>query len=466
MKKKTIFILIESVKRELNSKTLLALRLLKKNYRVVIGQKGNVWSIFNKCNPGIVLLKSFGPKNTETIDFLKKKKFKIVSNDEEIIVAWNMNDRVDARMNNENLIKIDGLLSVGELDSKEIKKQFPLSANKVSIVGNIRLELLKKKMRTTIEEESKLIKDKYGDFILFTTQFGRVNITNQNKSSIDYVFSRIVEDNIDPVSTHISNVNDQIIMQREILLQTLKFLNNFEKNFPTKKLIISPHPVENKLFWERLLEKKNFKNILINKDKFISISSFIDASDLVISSNSTTLLESFFLEKKLINFLGKKDRIIEIDFLKKISNVVRSADELNYLLKDQKNIKKYPETVIMSKIIKNFDKDFDAFDGVIDVFDKLNDVENYKEIFINSRLNFKMFVLNGYREIKNTIKKLIKYKGNDDIYNRLHNEKIGRQLTYTSFYKRIMNMNKIEKVQNIKIRQIIPEVFLLDLSEK
>ena len=120
----------------------------------------------------------------------------------------------------------------------------------------------------------------------------------------------------------------------------------------------------------------------------------------------------------------------------------------------------------MSKIIKNFDKDFDAFDGVIDVFDKLNDVENYKEIFINSRLNFKMFVLNGYREIKNTIKKLIKYKGNDDIYNRLHNEKIGRQLTYTSFYKRIMNMNKIEKVQNIKIRQIIPEVFLLDLSEK
>ena len=60
MKKKIIFILIESAKRELNSKTLLALRALNKNYRVVIGHKGTMWSIFNMCNPGIVLLKSIG----------------------------------------------------------------------------------------------------------------------------------------------------------------------------------------------------------------------------------------------------------------------------------------------------------------------------------------------------------------------------------------------------------------------
>ena len=74
--KKIIFILIESAKRELNSKTLLALRALNKNYRVVIGHKGTIWSIFNKCNPGIVLLKSFGPKNTDTINLLKKKNLK------------------------------------------------------------------------------------------------------------------------------------------------------------------------------------------------------------------------------------------------------------------------------------------------------------------------------------------------------------------------------------------------------
>ena len=41
MKKKIIFILIESA-RELNSKTLLTLRALNKNYRVVIRQRNNM----------------------------------------------------------------------------------------------------------------------------------------------------------------------------------------------------------------------------------------------------------------------------------------------------------------------------------------------------------------------------------------------------------------------------------------
>ena len=74
MKKKIIYIIIESVKRELNSKTLLALKALKKNYRVLIGQKGALREVIKDTNPGIMILKSFGPKNTKHIDFIKKKK--------------------------------------------------------------------------------------------------------------------------------------------------------------------------------------------------------------------------------------------------------------------------------------------------------------------------------------------------------------------------------------------------------
>ena len=115
MKKKIIYIIIESVKRELNSKTLLALKALKKNYRVLIGQKGALREVIKDTNPGIMILKtkillalkalkrnyrvvigqkgglrqliydthpgimilkSFGPKNTKHIDFIKKKNSK------------------------------------------------------------------------------------------------------------------------------------------------------------------------------------------------------------------------------------------------------------------------------------------------------------------------------------------------------------------------------------------------------
>ena len=57
MKKKIIFIIIESAKRELDSKTLLALKALKKNYRVVIGQKGALREVIKDTNPGIMVHK-------------------------------------------------------------------------------------------------------------------------------------------------------------------------------------------------------------------------------------------------------------------------------------------------------------------------------------------------------------------------------------------------------------------------
>ena len=104
MKKKIIFITIESVKRELNSKILLALKALKRNYRVVIGQKGNLRQLIKDTNPGIMILKSFGPKNTSHIDFIKKNNFKVVSNDEELITAIDYEDKINWRMDNENLV--------------------------------------------------------------------------------------------------------------------------------------------------------------------------------------------------------------------------------------------------------------------------------------------------------------------------------------------------------------------------
>ena len=150
-----------------------------------------------------------------------------------------------------------------------------------------------------LDDETDNIRKKHGNFILFTTQFGRVNIIKRSEKSIDFVFSRVIDDKADPEFTHILNVNNQISMQREILLQTIKFLDNFEVNFPNKKIIISPHPVENKLFWEDYISKRKFKNIILNKDNLISINSLINASDLVISSNSTSLLEAYLLDKKL-----------------------------------------------------------------------------------------------------------------------------------------------------------------------
>lgn len=460
MQKKTLIILIETANRELEAKLLLSLRALKNNFRVVIGQKGNLWSIFNKFKPSIVMLKSFGPKNTRAIDFLKKNNFKIISNDEELILAWDMNERVQYRLNNENTIKLDKLMTVGDYDYEEINKVMPNISSRLIKTGNLRLELLKEKYKSLNEKDKNFIKNKYGDFILFATNFVRINIGLKFDYQIDFIYSRIVEHRIDPDSHHISLISKQINMQREILIQTLKFLDKFEKNPHGKKIVLSPHPVENFDFWKYLFKDRSYKNIILNDNINIPTTTLIDACDYMISSNSTSLLEAYFLKKKSINFLGLKPRPIEIDFLRQISNVVRSSDELENILINFKDLRFNEINDEMQKVLKNFNNRIDAFDELIKEIDKL-EIDNHIDPFKDKISNLSLFFTNYFRIFKKLIKKILNINENS-YYHKLHKRKIGDKLSEKFFLEKLNNINKIENIKNIKIRQLIPQVYLLD----
>lgn len=152
---------------------------------------------------------------------------------------------------------------------------------------------------------------------------------------------------------------------------------------------------------------------------------------------------------------------MEIDFLKKISNVVRSADELVNILSSENNIKKIDKTPDMAKTIKNLEFDYDAIDELINVFSDIEHVESFESIFISKKTNKIFYLKNFFREFKNLVKKLIKFKRHT-VYDDLYREKIGDKLSYKSFYKKVDQINKIEKIKNLKFTQLIPKVFLLD----
>ena len=362
-------------------------------------------------------------------------------------------------MNNENVEKLDLLLAVGKTsDYPVIQHKFHSFLNKVLLCGNIRLELLKKKYRPLLEKDSQLMKQKFGDYILLLTAFAKINKTREN-FQIDFVYNRIVEGNIDPESYHIHLANEQVKMQRDILLQTLKFINNFEKNFPNKKLVISPHQNEKFNFWQNYINKRKFKNIIINTDMHSSSYPLINSAELLISFNSTSLLEAFFLEKKTINLLGKKERESEIDVLKKVSKVVRSSDELceeisNFYNKKHKITENY-----QLEEVRNFDQKFDSFEIILNNFDNFKDLKFFNSIYKN---NYSLF-LNKLRTVKNSFKKILSklLKKNSMIF-RFHNEKIGTRLRKDNFIKNVKFINSFEKVNKLKIKQLAPEVFLLD----
>ena len=92
----------------------------------------------------------------------------------------------------------------------------------------------------------------------------------------------------------------------------------------------------------------------------------INSCEILISNNSTTILEGYFCNKKIINLLGKNERISEINFLKKISKVVRSADQLFDAIKDIDKSEGLRIQKEKLNEIRNFDDDFDSFDSILD----------------------------------------------------------------------------------------------------
>lgn len=459
MKKKIIYITIESTNRELDSKILLALKALKKNYRVVIGQKGYLREFIKDTNPGIMMLKSIGPSNSLHINYIKNKNFRIVSSDEELVVAMDWEDKIKWRMPIENLNKIDLLLAVGETsDYPVFQKNYRSVIEKIYLCGNLRLELLKQKYRKYLKEETEYLKKKFGNFILLSTSFPRINRL-RNKTQIDFVFSRIVESNVDPESHHIKIENNLIIIQRYILLKTLKFLDNFENNFPGRNLVISPHPNENLDFWINYVNKRNFKNIFINKDIHSSGYSLMNASEMIISSNSTTLLEAHFLDKKKINLLGEESNFSEMQILKKISKVARSVDELNYLIKylDKTDFKDSERDELRE--IRNFDNNFDSFENILERFDKFENVNFYDDLFISNYFR----ILSKIRMFKYMLKVFFSsiFKLNPWIQLK-HTQKIGKKFKKKYFFQSVVKLNSIEKIDSLKIKKLSKEVFLLD----
>ena len=106
-----------------------------------------------------------------------------------------------------------------------------------------------------------------------------------------------------------------------------------------------------------------------------------------------------------------------------------------------------------SKIVINFSKT------------TWNKISNYpeKSIFKNQKVGIETIILNKFREFKSDLKKLLKLRKNNQSYlDLLHKDKIGDNFTHKSFFKRVQKINKIEKVKNLKFKQVLPEVFLLD----
>lgn len=190
--------------------------------------------------------------------------------------------------------------------------------------------------------------------------------------------------------------NKKIIAQKQSFKKTLKFISKLSKKLGNNyKIVINPHPFESYELYKNLFY--NFKNILVLKKN--NIVPVINLSNIVLSINCQTSVDSLFLNKPTLNlnFLNKK--IINSSILEKASIQINSFDQcINTIKKYSKKEKAFNKLLVRKKnFLKLYFNNFNSNSS--DKISKIINKIKFRERINTNFFNFLKYILNQYNFI-------------------------------------------------------------------
>ena len=421
-----IYIIFENANRELDYKLLLAANLLNNN-NVIIGEKNEFRTKLIKLPPGIIIEKGLRKGSLERFKNWKKHGHKIFCFDEESLTYYD--DRQYYSSNCDIGIEnyVDKVFASSQRHFKTLSKRF--NKNQIIICGIVKYELIKKKFHSLYHEEVKQIKKKFGKFILVTSRFGNINLNRKKKKNN---YKKLVYKNY---------MNDSKIIFKDFK----KIPERLSKAFPKTKVVVRPHPSENKKYWEKILI--NEKNCYT--EYFGSVFPWIIASEFVVQNRCSTGIESFLIGKKCISF----DPIYKKYFMKKLYfSIGKIYTKLSQFTKSE--IEKRDNLKKNNKYIKYHIHNLDSVNSLKIILKEINKFSEIKTKNIELKFTFKDMIVNLYQT----------FFGSRNSFETYSFQKIGlvkKKLINTKL-KKILLIEKIKKKINIK--QIGKKMFLLNFK--
>tara|TARA_B100000902_G_scaffold358788_1_gene374098 strand:+ start:71 stop:532 length:462 start_codon:yes stop_codon:yes gene_type:complete len=140
-----LYINIEILNREFQSKLLIAMESASKGINVYMGRL-TPYLMRDFFVPGIVLLKSITPSlnRLNELKYYKKKNFIVTSLDEEVGLINLNNEYLKIRYSNESMELTDRVFVWGKFDYDNLSHKFKKYKKKIILSGNPRLDYWRK----------------------------------------------------------------------------------------------------------------------------------------------------------------------------------------------------------------------------------------------------------------------------------------------------------------------------------
>ena len=354
---------IEIKVRELTAKLLVSSLAVEKGYKVLVGQDRVIRRLIPYLPKGIIFDKSIGRAGDRKVARFSRYNFQIAAMDEESTGYLHDPDSFSSlRLADETLSVTARWFCLCEDVKKDISRRYPDHADKFVTTGLTRTDLWRSMFMPLYQDQVDQIRDRYGKFMLFNSNFTSV-IPARGIEFKDRQVKRSSKTHED-FSRKMNHRRSQVLDNLNCYLETLPKLTSW---FPEHKLIVRPHPGDDVGFWK--------KNLGIHPNVEIvgkgSVTPWLLASDCMIHHGCTTGVEAELLGRPHVMYAPKPDDKHDSKTMKAFAPIIKSETELKTTLtkivnkgksfnKNRKNLEKYFASLegklVSEKVVEEFDK--------------------------------------------------------------------------------------------------------------
>ena len=286
IKTPTLYLAVENRTRELDAKLLLAGAIASRGVTVVIGQQWLLNTNMFRIPGGVFFFKGMNRVQVKSMTRAREAGHHVVANDEEAVGT--SDDAFMLRDVSTDVQNVcDLILCQGERQKRALAGKLTLLADRMSVVGNPRFDLVRPEFARLYRADMDDIRRRHGRFILVNTNLGGINSA---WASLERYFRVLINIGwIDPKNPEDMKLyGEHIDFDRLNLAETRRLLPMLRRTFNDRSVVLRPHPAENILAWEAAY--KDVPGIKVIQEG--GHMPWILASDLLIHTGCTTGLEA------------------------------------------------------------------------------------------------------------------------------------------------------------------------------
>ena len=175
MRRRTLYLPIETKYRELLGKTLFAAKAVDRGWRVFMGGVDLHDHMATGFAPGLLIENNIPDSKAERLCRLKTNGYRIADLCEESIIYPDAQDYVARKIGLRSLAATDVILATGARSQRDVCALRTDAVGKLVVTGNPRFDTLMPSVRVVYEPDARRIRERYGRFLFVTTNFSSAN---------------------------------------------------------------------------------------------------------------------------------------------------------------------------------------------------------------------------------------------------------------------------------------------------